>query len=185
MAVPPKSKAPTTIGVMLYRKAKPQEILFQLEPVLRRAGLLPHQIISLLEKPLAKSGFKVFLHDLSDSDCTGDWRFLTITDAKEGVPETATNPRAARWMRPSEIIRWSNGGVTQGFRLIPRGRHLAPKPVETLYVPDNDGFHTGELVECAWDELGGTWTPTGKSKTVSMPWNQDSLANRVGGDSAK
>lgn len=181
------SRAPTSIGVMCYRKAYPQEVLFQLEPVLRKAGIRPVQIIAALQPLLEEQGFRIFVHDLSDDPYFGsdDWMFLTISNQPNGAPSTVSDPAPARWMRPSVIIRQPDGTLEQGFRLHGRGLDPAEGPLETLFVPDHDGFPTGELVECRWDKAEAVWKPTGKARKVAMPWDENTLTDEVEGSSAE
>lgn len=158
------------ITVSCYRKAYPQEILFQLEPVLRKAGFMWWDLVGLFQEELRRRGFEVL--DVTE-DGEGDSHYICVTDEKEGIDGSKLH--AAQAMRPSEIIRRGDGTYQQGFRLHSRG-WPADKPVETLFVPDYNGFHAGDLVQCRYDEKDRVWIPTGKTQSVAAPWNPASLA---------
>lgn len=157
------------ITVACYRKAYPQEILFQLEPVLRKAGLRWWEIIGLLQEELRRRGFEVF--DVTEDE-EGDSHYICVTDGKEHLEDS--HPHLAQLMRPSEIIRRDDGSYQQGFRLHSRG-WPAEQTVETLFVPDYNGIHVGDLVECRYDTREAVWRPGGKTKRVAAPWNAASL----------
>jgi len=142
-----------TIALSCYRKAYPQEILFQLEPVLRKIGIRWWEIIGLFQEYLRQKGFEVFEVDPGwpDGYETDEIHFLHITNEKVPSIDPKLGPRA-QIVRPSELIRQADGSCVQGFHL-----HLDPwgghEPVETLFVPDDGCLHSGDLVKC---EKSGT-----------------------------
>lgn len=168
------SYTPTTILVTCYRKAQPQEILFQLEPVLRKAGFTVNDILSLFQEELRNRGFEIY--EVPDGVIGpldgGDLRFVYITNDKGDSVDYERLP-AAQIMRPSDVIQQDDGSYRQGFRLHARGWPVRGN-VETLFVPEYNGIHKGELVECRWDKAEVVWRPTGKTKAVAAPWNVDS-----------
>lgn len=159
------------ITVICHRKAYPQEILFQLEPVLRKAGLRWWDIIGLLQEELKEKGFKVreITKDYASPNEDDDLSYLCITDEKAEPIDESRFPYG-QLFRPSELIREDDGSYRQGFRLHSRGWH-GVKPVETLFVPDDHGFGTGELVECHYDTKQAVWRPSGKTERVAAAWN--------------
>lgn len=163
------------ITVICHRKAYPQEILFQLEPVLRKAGLRWWDIIGLFQEELKERGFKVseITDEYASPNEDGDLSYLSISD-ETAEPIDQSRLPYGQVVRPSELIREEDGSYHQGFRLHSRGWH-AVKPVETLFVPEYHEFHTGKLVQCRYDRKEDVWIPTGKTEPVAAPWNEVSI----------
>jgi hypothetical protein len=92
----------TRILVTCYRKAYPQEVLHQLEPVLRKAGFRWWDIIGLFQKELRKRGFQVY--EIPDGQIGppdgGDIRYVFITDEREDLNDSCPLP-APQVLRPS------------------------------------------------------------------------------------
>jgi hypothetical protein len=161
-----------TITIVCYRKAYPQEILTQLEPVLRKVGFTWKEIIGLFEERLREKGFEVFEipDDPNDPCATDELRYLEITNEGAGVSNESKLP-APQVLRPSEIIRCKDGAYRQGFRLHSHG-WPAERPIEKLFVPEYNGFHIGDLVQCRYDKEKCEWRPTGESKRVIARWEK-------------
>ena len=49
--------------------------------------------------------------------------------------------------------------------------------METLFVPDHNGFHIGDLIQCHYVKKDRVWIPTGKTQKVAAPWNENSLGD--------
>ena len=70
--------------IKCYRKAYPEEILKQLEPVLRDAGFMWHDIVAAFQGELEKRGLKIYVEpdDLTDQMAGSEYTYLCISDEK-------------------------------------------------------------------------------------------------------
>lgn len=93
------------ITVICHRKAYPQEILFQLEPVLRKAGLRWWDIIGHFQAELKEKGFEVheITKDYASPNEDDDLSYLCITDEKAEPIDESRFPYG-QVVRPSELI---------------------------------------------------------------------------------
>lgn len=68
--------------VKCFRKAEPEEILAQLQPLLTEKQFMWQDIISAFQEPLRKRGLEIFVvpDDDTDPNASGDWTYLCITD---------------------------------------------------------------------------------------------------------
>jgi len=182
-------RKPLSIGVVSYRKAYPQEILVQLEPVLREVGMTPEEVLGCFEEFFRMRGFHIISCEPQPNgqDQSGEFDYLVVTNipGSKAMSVVSECP-PVQVIRPTEIIRMEDGRTVQGFRL---GEYAwsAKKPIETLFVPDYGHLFKGTLIACLWDDTKAVWIPTGKTKRVAMPWNEDSLARTKddGGDSTQ
>ena len=160
------------ITVVCYRKAYPQEILTQLEPVLRQVGLDWVEIVALFQGKLREKGFEI--QEISDAPGeawnAGDVHYLRITNEGANATTESRLP-APQVLRPSEIIRYEDGTYRQGFRLHARG-WPENQPRETLFIPAYNAFHVGDLVECCHDEETREWRPSGQTRRVLANWTE-------------
>jgi hypothetical protein len=158
------------VTIVCHRKAYPQEVLTQLEPVLRAVGFDWREIIELFQARLRQKGFEVFEipDDPNDQYATDDLRYLQITNEGTDASNKVTAPQL---LRPSEIIRCADGTYRQGFRLHFRG-WPANNPVETLFIPEHNGFHRGDLVECRYDAEKNEWRQAGEGRRVIANWKE-------------
>ena len=159
------------ITIVCYRKAYPQEILTQLEPVLREAGFDWKEIIALFRDKLQeKGGFQVFEipDDPSDPFATDDIRFLQVLNEWSDAEGQSKLP-APQVLQSAEIMRYNDGTYRQGFRLHSQGL-LQKTTVATLFVPDYNKYDIGVLVECHYDKESGAWRPAGEERRVVADW---------------
>jgi hypothetical protein len=90
-----KRKAPMTIGVVCYRKAYPQEILFQVEPVLRHVGMKWWEILGLLKPYLRERGFEMHVWNPGDPSAQLDeFTFVSITNDRTALRRIAQGDAA-------------------------------------------------------------------------------------------
>jgi hypothetical protein len=170
------------VRIVCPRKAYPQLILFQLEPVLRKLNLVYGvQVLGLFADLLKAHGITIRECPLDiENPLSGELSFYDLTS--EDARDTGTaSPPPMQTMRASEVIRWTDGSDKQAFSLEARG-HYRVLPIKAFFIPDDNSYHIGTLVECEYDRAEGVWRATGKTKSVAAPWNENSLADNNGDD---